>query len=303
MTTIPLKRWLACGLVVGIMLFAGTAEIAQSAGLAVSPGGLLIQEVHPGEVCNIYEVSRTGLTIYNKDDKSRTYLLSTHKPSTVGSKRWEKGYLEIPEPKWCWFEERELTVEPNGTGFAKIYLKVPDEKKYYNQHWIVALGIIGKPETGEGVALGVYVRLQIETESKADIEEKLDGIIAFKPSTVQFENDILGRTQKGEVVIYNNDNNTRSYKITSLLHKKEVKAGIYLTRSYQVIPDPKWIVLDKNRSRINPKSSRVLSLKLKIPDEPKYYGKKWEEILLVESDKEPLGFIRIQIETRKADVD
>jgi len=293
---------MACGLAAGVMLLAGIVEISQSAGLAVSPGGLLVREVRPGEVCNIYEVSKTGLTIYNRDDKPHTYLLSTHRPSTVGSKRWEKGYLEIPDPTWCWFERRELTVEPSGTGFAKIYLKVPDEEKYYNQHWLVTLGVMGKPKAGLGVALGVYVRLQIETQTKADIEGKPDGIIAFKPSTVRFDNVPSGRAQEGRVVICNNDNETRSYTITSLLHKKETRTRTYLTHSYQLIPDPEWIALDKNRLRIRPGGTRVLSLTLKVPDEPKYHGKKFEEILLVEPDKGPPGFIRIQIEARKPDV-
>ena len=288
--------------ILSALLFSGIVGIAQSASLAVSPGGILIQKVGPGEAYNVYEASKTGLTIYNRDDKPHTYLLSFHKPSAVGNKRWEKGYLEIPEPKWCWFEKKELTVAANGTGFAKIHLKIPDGEKYYNQHWVATAGVIGKPKAGEGVALGVYVRLQIETESKADMEGKPDGMIAFKPSTVRFEDVPLGHVQKGKVVIHNNDKGTRSYRMTSLLHNKESKAKTYLTRSYQAIPDPKWIVLNKNRLRIKPGGSYALSLKLEVPDERKYYGRKWEEILLVEPDKGPPGFIRVQIEVRKSDV-
>lgn len=298
-----LKRRIACGLAAVVMLLAGVVEISRCVGLAVSPAGLLVQEVRPGEVYSIYEVSKTGLTIYNKDNNPHTYLLSTHRPSTVGNKKWEKGYLEIPDPKWCWFEKEELTVEANGKGLAKIYLGIPDEEKYYNQHWVVTLGVMGKPKAGLGVALGVYVRLQIETQSKADIEGKPDGIIAFKPSTVRFENVPLGHTQESKVVIFNNDNETHSYRITSLLHQKEIKPMTYLTYSYQRIPNPEWIVLDRNRLGIMPGGTRSLSLTLKVPDQPKYYGKKWEEILLVEPNKGPPGFIRIKIETRKTDVD
>ncbi len=125
-----LKRWIACGLAAGVMLLAGVVEISRSVGLAVSPAGLLVQEVRPGEVCSIYEVSKTGLTIYNRDDEPHTYFLSTHRPSTVGNRKWERGYLEIPDPTWCWFGKEELTVEANGKGLAKIYLEVPDEEKY-----------------------------------------------------------------------------------------------------------------------------------------------------------------------------
>jgi len=291
-----------CGLAAGLMLLAGRVEISRSIGLMVSPAGLLVQGVRPGKVYDIYEVSKTGLTIFNKDDKSHTYLLSSHRPATVGNRRWEKGYLEIPDSTWCWFEDRELTVEAHGTGLAKIYLRIPDEEKYYNQHWVVTLGIMGKPRSGSGVAVGMYIRLQIETQSKGNMEGKPDGIIAFKPSAVRFDNAFIGRAHEGSVKIYNNDNETRLYRVTSLLDKEETRARRYLTRSYQVIPDPSWIAVNKNEMSIPPGGTHSLSLTVTVPKGPGHYGRKWEEILLVEPDKGLPGFIRVQIETKKAGV-
>ena len=287
-------------LTTGIILFSGIVEEVQAAGMAVSPSGFLVGDVQPGKIYDIYEVSQVGLTVYNKNDMPKTYLLSTHRPSTVGTRRWEKGYLEIPNSEWCWFGKEELTVAAKGNGFAKIYLKVPNDEKYYNQHWVVTLDIREKPKAGFGISLAVNVRLQIETESRADMEGKPDGIIAFKPSTVRLEKVSLGRAHEGSVLIYNNDNETRSYRVVSLLQEDEARARRYLTRPYQLIPDPKWIVLDKNRLRIKPGGDRSLFLTLKVPNEQKYYGKKWEEIFLVEPDNGPVGFVRVQIETRKA---
>ena len=297
-----LKRLMACGLAAGVMLLAGRVEMSRAAGLVVSPGGLVIQGVRPGMVYNIYEVSKTGLTIYNKDNKPFTYLLSVHRPSTVGNRKLKIGYLEIPDPEWCWFENKELSVAANGAGLAKIYLRIPDEEKYYNQHWVVTLGVMSKPSAGLGVGLGIYVRLQIETQSKADLEGIPDGIIAFAPSTFRFDNITLGNAHKGSVLIYNNDNETRTYRISSLLHSEETRARHYLTRPYRLIPDPEWIVSDKKTFRVGPGGARSLSLTLAVPDKPEYYGKKWEEILLVKPDKGVPGFVRVQIETRKARV-
>src|SRR3989338_7030897 len=82
-----------------------------SLGLSVQPGGLLIQYVKIGETYDLYEKSGIALIIENKDINPHTYILTTSKPSQVGNKKWLKGYLEIPEPSWFWFEKNEITVE------------------------------------------------------------------------------------------------------------------------------------------------------------------------------------------------
>ncbi len=272
-----------------------------AASLRVSPAGFIIHDITPGKTYDLYEKTKLKLSIYNDDEVSHTYSLSAHKPSEVG--RWEKGYLGIPEPNWCWFEKKEITIGPQKVGYGKLYIEIPAKDEYYNQHWVVTLGIMGKSEKGMGIGLGIYVRVQIETESRDDIRAKPDGVIAFKPSTVRFEDVPLGDTQKRRVVIYNNDNQTHTYRITSLLHNKETKVKTYLSHSYEMIPDTKWIIPRKKRLRIKPRGTYVLSLKLKVPDAEKYYGKKWEEILLVEPDEGVPGFIRVRVETREVDAD
>lgn len=271
------------------------------ASLKVSPAGFIIHDITPGKTYNLYEKTKLKLSIYNDDDITHTYTLSVRKPSEVG--RWEKGYLEIPDPSWCWFEKKEITIGPRKVGYGNLFIKIPPKEEYYNQHWVATLGIMGKPERSMGIGLGIYIRVQIETESKADIEVKPDGVIAFKPSIVRFENIHSSNTQKRRVMVYNNDEETHTYTITSLLHRKETNVKTYLTRSYQVIPNPGWIVLDKDRLKIKPNGSSVLSLELNVPDEQEYHGKRWEEILLFEPDRGAPGFIRVQIETEKVDIE
>ena len=218
----------------------------------------------------------------------------------MGNRKWEKGYLEIPNPAWCWFENSEITVPANGNGLAKISLKVPNHEKYYNQHWVVTLGVMGKSMVGPGVALGVYVRLLIQTQSKADIGGKPDGSIAFMPSTVRFDNVPLGRKKDGSVLIFNNDNETRLYRVEFLLDNNKKRARRYLTNPHQMIPNSSWIAINPSEFRVFPGTAYPLTVMVTVPEELKYYGKKWEELLLVEPDKGPSGFVRIQIETRKA---
>jgi len=285
------KAGFAVFLLIFLLAFSGRLE---AAGLKVSPASFIIHDVNPGKPYDLYKETGLRLTIHNDDDVSHTYLLSTHRPKG----KWEKGYLEIPDAGWCWFENSEITVEANGKGYGNIYLKISDEEKYYNQHWVVTLKVAGKAGPG-GIALAIEVRAQIETKSKADVKEKPDGIIATGPSTLRFENVSPGVTQEGKVTVYNNDNKTHTYKLTSLFHKKGTKPNTYLTHSYQVMPDSKWITLSKDRLTIMPNSSSNLFLKLKIPDKPEYHGKKWEETFLVEPEEGLPGFIRVQISDKE----
>jgi len=279
-----------------LIVFLAPSIWLEAGGLSVSPAGFIISNVTPGRTFNLYEKTGLKLSIYNNDEASHIFTLSVHKPLEVG--RMEKGYLEIPDSNWCWFEKDEIRIGPHQVGYGNLFIKIPEEEEFYNQHWVATLGIMRKREKGIGLGLRINVRVQIETESRTDIKGKPDGIIAFKPSTLRFEDVFPGGAQKGDVTIYNNDSKTHTYRITPLLHSlKKEKQRTYLTKSYQMIPDPKWIILDKDSLKIKPKSSCVLSLKLNIPDRLEYHGKKWEELFLVEPEEGLPGFIRVQFQT------
>ena len=285
-------------LILFLIFFSAAFSRLEAAGLSVSPGGFIVNNVTPGITYNLYEKSGIKLSIFNKDDAGHIFTLSVHKPLEVG--RMEKGYLEIPDSNWCWFEKDEIKIGPREVGYGNLFIKIPEGEEYYNQHWVATLAIMQKRGKGIGLGLRINVRVQIETESKDDVKGKPAGIIAFKPSTLRFEDVSPGGAQKGSVTIYNNDNKTHVYKITSLLHSlKEGKQKTYLTKSYQMMPDPKWIILDKDSLLIKPQSSCVLSLKLNIPDKPEYHGKKWEELFLVEPEEGLPGFIRVRISDKE----
>jgi hypothetical protein len=266
----------------------------EAVGLKVGPGGFIIHNVTPGRIYDVYKETGLRLSIYNDDDASHTYLLSAQRPSG----EWEKGYLGIPDARWCWFDKSKIVLGAKGEGYGNFYLKIPDEDAYCNQHWIVTLAVTSEPGPG-GIALAVNIRAQIETQSRSDVRGTPDGIIAVKPSTLRFENVSVGGAQKGRVTIYNNDGKTHVYKVIPLLHKEGTKPSTYLSHSYQVIPDPGWIMLGNDSLKIKPRSNGALSLKLKIPDKPEYLDKKWEEILLIKPEEGLPGFIRVQICTKE----
>jgi hypothetical protein len=282
-------------LIVLIVLLLAIYRTVDAASLKVSPARFIVHNVEPGRLYDIHKETGVRLTVYNDSDVSRTWSLSTHRPSERG--RWETGYGEIPDARWCWFDRDEITVEPNSKAYAKLYLKIPDEEKYYNQHWVVTLNVGGKP--GRGIALAVDIRVQIETKSKVGLKTKPYGRLGLEPSMIRFEDMVPGTSQKSRVLLYNNDDKEHSYTITSLFEKDATKWKPYLTQFYSVIPDTSWIRRPEDKIKIKPGKHAVLNLELRIPADDANFGKKWEDMLLIQPEKGLAGFVRVQVETKK----
>jgi len=272
------------------LLFLSSQEII-AASLKVSPGGFIVHDIKPGVTYNLREMTGIKLSIYNDDETTHTYELSANKPSEAG--RWERGYSEIPDPSWCWFETKEVTISPRKVGYGNVFFRIPDKGEYYNQHWVAALGIMGKQEKGIGFGLGIYVRIQIETESKKDVKQKPWGLLGIVPGTLTFDNISPGSKQIARAIIYNNDDIAHTYTIKDIREIKGLKGDDYRTRSYELVSGPGWIVPDKDQVKIPSGDTGVLSVRLNIPEEASLKNR--EEILFVIPEEGRPGFIRVRI--------
>ena len=282
-------RWLQ----VLLFPFALVAGLV-AASLKVSPGRFLIHNVKPGRLYDVYRETGLRLTIYNDDSATRTWILSVHRPSERGM--WEKGYAEIPDPLWCWFDNAEVTVGPGGKAYAYLSLRIPDEERYFNQHWVATFSVDSRPGRA-GISLAVDIRAQIETVSVGELEARPYGLLGLRPSMVELADVVPGTGRKAQVALCNNDVTTHTYTMTSLFEDKGIEHKAYLTQSYDPIPDFRWISRE-NSIQIGPNGEANLSLGLQIPDAAAYFGRKWEEILLILPDHGLPGFVRVQIRTR-----
>ena len=179
-----------------------------------------------------------------------------------------------------------------------MYLKIPQEDKYYNQHWVVSVGVEAKPESGETFVLACYPRFLIETQSKKDLAQKPCGSIAFSPSAIIFDEVRCGAFKKAKIKIYNNDIVKRTYAIVPLDRDSEAaKRWISLSSGYTWIPESKWITLNRNHVTIPAQKNCELTVTLNIPEQENNYGRRWEEIFLLTPDEGKAGFFRVQINT------
>jgi hypothetical protein len=273
-------------LILPLVLLAACSGVLEAASLKVGPAGFIIHNIAPGRTYDVYKETGLQLTIYNDSAAAKTYLLSMHRPSEGG--KWEKGYLEIPDPKWCWFDNDEIRVEANSNAYARFHLKIPDEERYYNQRWVVTLNIAGKPGPGGGVGVAINVRAQIETRSRADLKGVApDGLIGVVPSVVT-----LKANEKGEVVIFNNSASNETYNIYTLADKEKVQK--YISAGFSPLLEPEWIKPGDGSLTIPAGGRKTLSLRSALPEKEGNSAEKYEAIIFIEG-RGATVFVRVRI--------
>lgn len=177
-----------------------------------------------------------------------------------------------------------------------MFLSIPDDEQYCNQHWIVTLNVAGQ-SGGLGLGLAVDIRMQIETKSKNDLTSPPYGLLALEPAALMFEDFQPGIPQRASVRLHNNDSVSHTYAIGSLFLDKKHEAKTYLTQSCQLLPSHEWIKHDTSIA-VEPRSARSLELTVQIPEDAAHFGRKWEDCILVQPDEGLAGFLCVRIETR-----
>ena len=218
----------------------------------------------------------------------------------VSGQRPVEGYSDIPDPKWLRFERNEVILGPDETGEIKMYLDVPNHDGYYNQHWMIGIGVKGKPKEGEAIALAVYPKYFVETESKPDLLDKPYGLTGIRPSIITLVDVPLSENRKmAQIELFNNDIEPHQYRIGAFLPMNGYEKGILISPSYQWVPDPNWVILEDHELIIEGGTSKSLLVGLNIPEEKRNYGKMWESLLMIRPDRGQPQFARIRINTKR----
>jgi len=291
----PLLLLFLCSFFIG----EGTAQgEKEEMGLSVKPGGLLIQRVPIGQLYDMDSSIKMRFRIFNQSDKPRRYTIKVDKPVKVGVKVL-KGYTQIPDPSWFWFEKNEALVPANQVEEIKMFLRIPNEEKYCNQKWAVGIDVEGRAEAEERLVLAVSPVFYLETESRSEVKEKPAGFLGLVPGIVALENVALGRSKSiSKIRIHNNDTQLHRYKITSIIpHGEPGSQVITPSPNFSWIPKKEWLQTDRGTIKIGPEEQKEIILDLDIPKKKEFLNQRWEGILFVESEDGLANFVRIQIKT------
>jgi len=291
-----------------IGVLPGSAAASEGAaqpvlGLAVQPGGLLIQGIAPGETYDLKERAGIGLIIFNRDSREHTYLLSTHRPSEIGNRRLPPGYSDLPDASWFWFERSEVSVPGQSSTEVRMYLKIPDDERYHNQHWSVSVGVVGKAVPGDMLTLAAYPRYEIETAAAARSELALRpaGGIGLCPSAVALSGLISGSERKSEFILCNNDGCSHRYRL-SVLREGQVRENqrVFVSGGHEWLPDPTWLKTRYEKLKIARRRFVSIPFKVRVPADAIIPDGAWEGIIFVTRDDGATAFVRVLIEGKAA---
>jgi hypothetical protein len=279
-----------------LLLLGSDAGVAM--GLSVEPGGLLLQRIKPGERYDLEAMGGLRLKISNQSPKQRVYQISVATPVQLGITGWTAGYSPIPDPGWFAVEPAEIEVPPEGENHARMFINIPADPRYYNQHWVVAVAVQEKPGAGEVLALALKPVYYLETESRAETSPRPYGSLGIVPTVLQCSQTVSpGRQPEapcGELKIYNGD--SRPLTLTISAETPSVLAGAHKvdpSPEYSWLAKPESVQLSVNHFILQPKESRAISVRVaSAPDAPLL---KRECLLWVRSDEGPAGFARLQM--------
>jgi hypothetical protein len=266
-------------------------------GMKVSPGSFCVSNLAVGKDHNL----GVDLTITNKDDFEQEYTIKT---VVLDEKKdtWIKGYSQIPDPSWFYFDKDKVKIKAGGEEKVRMHVKIPDQEKYLNQHWIVFVEVTAKPEKGAMFNLSLRPSYLIETQAKEDIEQAPHGVLAVAPNVVMADDITLGEEERVSFTIYNNDQVDHKYSVTTYIpDTSSQKLEISLSPGFVWIEDLGWVrPLDSN-VEIKAGRSGQVNLEILVPNGTEYDENGWEGIIMIEPDDNNSlsGFARILIEPKK----
>lgn len=288
-----MRRMIARTLAV-LALGAALAAPAPAASLKVGPARFIIHDVEPGRLYDVQAETGLALTVYNDGDSEQAWVLSVHQPSDRGD--WEKGYGEIPDPSWCWFENTEITVAPKSKTEARFFLHIPEDPRHYNQHWVVTFAIGGKTG-GAGLGLAANIRAQIETAVKTDPASPPAGNTGLAPARITFEDAAPGTVAEQRVRLHNGTDKAVKYTLAPLLDQVKDPSA-YLTGGYRRLPERSWLKYPASLP-VAAGETAVFPVTLDVPGAPENAGKQWEEMIMVQPAEGPPAFLRVRVTTKE----
>ncbi|MCD6098826.1 hypothetical protein J7K18_08070 [bacterium] len=248
--------------------------------IRISPGVFTARNVPVGEKTNF----GVNLLCYNDSDSEKRFVVEKAFPSKV-KKNWLKGYIDIPDTSFFVLDAPETLVAPPGEpARAAMYIDIPDDERFYNQHWAVSL--IVKEITGSMFQTAIATLYFIETESKENMSSVPFGELAVLPSIVTIDGG------RGEFVLFNND--TTRQRISFTLKEPALQSDrvhIEISSGFKPLPVD-CIKVSPKELTIAPGKKRTIKLKLKgeLPDTTSSY----ECFLMIEGE-DARNFVRVRV--------
>lgn len=265
-------------------------------GFRISPGTILLYDAPVGKPYD-FAMERNQTIRIGPVEGEITYELHSEKPSMGNSSA--TGYFDFPEPIWFSFGAETITVEAGKISEIPMWLNIPMDEGLYNHNWLLGIPVtpIAVAKGATQIQVGGYLQFRIETQAKENVIPKcgLNEIVAV-PSKLAFENMQPGIERVEVATLFHEKLNSSLYTVERLDPSSDVaKLTILGSPSYPRLTNPEWIEYPKEI--VIPGSDEgggPLPITLKIPADAQV--RRFEEILLIKSNKTKTAFLRVLVD-------
>lgn len=256
--------------------------------IRVGPGNLSITGMPIGEKVDL----GVPLKIVNDEDEEILFEINPCDPKKVTT-RWEMGYDPMPDPSWLQFESKKVVVPPKTTKQVKMYVNIPAEDKYYNQHWVVFFTVT--PQVDRLFRPEVAPNYLIETSSNPDIKTPPYGTLGVVPSVVDLMGVKPAGKQKVKFKVFNNDTVEHSYKLYPAVPDGKSQWDIVSSPGFTWVKDLIWLKGFNMTIKVKPNSKKEITQSITVPKE-EYYGRGGLEfVLFIVPDSGSANFLRVSL--------
>jgi hypothetical protein len=267
------------------------SNINKAYALRVSPGAFCAQNVEVGQDTD----TGIDLVIDNETDQEREFSIKVV-PARISTTDSLKGYSALPELGWLRLERTQLIAPAKGQAKARLYISIPNEEKYFNQHWVVSCLIEYVGQKGL-FQEAILTRYMIETRPKKEVTERPHGDLAVTPSVVKITESSMEAKQKFSFKLYNNTTSAHTYTIKSFVPKVEPeKLSVNATLGLTWVKKASWVNPGVKRIKLAPGAVGEINLGVRVPKSELTGDKGVEALIFVDSDTGERRFVRIQVE-------
>jgi|GEM_PF-1877592 len=268
-----------------LVLSAGCTD---AMALGISPGAFCAQGVPVGEKTD----TGVDITITNDANEERILTLKLMDMPRMKSPSL-RGYSSMPDLSWFVLDKTEVTVPAHGKAKSRITIDIPDDERYYNQHWGISCLVEYSGQKGlfQEAIKGVYM---VETKAKADVKARPAGNLGLAPTILAIDPaDTAGAANM--FTIYNNTGQTRVYRFA-----RSVPETSGETLKLNPSPGFAWVadadVIAVKPDSVSVKAGATARVRVSVGKVDATKDISGTEVLVfVESDKKEAGFVRVQL--------
>lgn len=267
-----------------VLFAAATAH--SEVGISTRFVDVIIEYMQVGKAYNLRELKAVPYSVKNRSSAAMSINVEVSIPK---KEELVKEYEPVPDPAWVTIVPNRFRVEPGQTGYAQVILQVPDDPKYIGRHFQAKVSA-NTADNPYMIAAGVESRLRFSTGPGPDTlrqQKQKQAMMTLDfdvtPQTLYADGLEIGKTtdfkkeKRRPIKVTNRSDTTLKLNFVSTSWDKSFPLG-----DYEPAPDPDWLKFDPVELESQGDSISSAYPIITIPNDEKYYGKKYAFLIRTE---------------------